>query len=135
MTTESAGRALVAVRSQGGRCEVCGRPGTNVHHRMRQGRPWNPANLLRVCGAGNASGCHGWIETNPLHALALGLIVHRQLDEHTTPVFCLPALFARGWWLPDDEGMWHLADRIQTPGVEAALEALYGYLDARCDAE
>lgn len=106
MIAEHAGVEIVRVRA-GGRCELgCGRPGTNTHHRMRQGRPWNPANLLRVCGAGNASGCHGWIETHPTHAIALGLIVPRGRDFHVAPAFVKPAMFARGWWQPDDDGMW-----------------------------
>jgi len=130
-TNEHAGRALVDRRSEGGRCEVCGRLGTNVHHRMRQARPWNGANLLRVCGAGNASGCHGWIETHPGYAGVLGLIVLRGHDPATVPVFCKPVLFDRGWWLPDDEGMWHLADRITTFISDEAVAALQDHLESR----
>lgn len=110
MTGESTGRSVVYRRSENGRCEICSRPGTNVHHRQRQGRPWNPGNLLRVCGAGNSSGCHGWIETNPTHARALGLIVHRDHDPLVMPVFARPALLWRGWWQPDDDGMWIPSD-------------------------
>lgn len=136
MTTATRGRAIILRRSQG-RCELCGRVGTNVHHRMRQGRPWNPANLLRVCGSGNASGCHGWIETHPGHAGELGLIVPRGHDPAPVALFCRPVLFGLGWWFPDDDGIWRTPrDRmpILTPAIRDAIAALHSHLDAMADA-
>lgn len=102
---------------------------------MRQGRPWYGSNLLRVCGAGNASGCHGWIETHPVHATTLGLIVSRGQDPHAVPMFCNPVLFHLGWWRPDDEGMWHAFTVVAGRRVVGAAErALLSHLDAIADA-
>ena len=66
----------------GGNCEarivgVCEGRATEVHHRAGRGFDGchDPALLLHVCGRGNVSGCHGYIETHPewakAHALRL----------------------------------------------------------------
>lgn len=126
--SEHRARALVDERSQGGRCELCGRLGRNVHHRMKQGRPWHGANLLRLCGSGT-TGCHGaFIEANPEHAKALGLWVPRTHDPRLVPMFCKPVLFWLGWWYADDDGMWIPAHVDPTPEQVAAEAALHRFL-------
>lgn len=106
--TEGKGREIVYARSLR-RCEVCGRPAASVHHRNKQGRIWNPANLLSTCGDGVAW-CHGWVEAHPEYAMALGLWVPREIDPAGRPVYCRPALFDWGWWLPLDDGCWRMVD-------------------------
>lgn len=99
-------RDAVRVRS-GGRCEAgvlvdCRRRGRtldapgvggNQHHRRpgqmggdKAAGTHEASNLLDVCGAGNTSGCHGWIESNRHAAYALGLLVRRGEDPAATPV-------------------------------------------------
>ena len=55
-------RKVVRKRS-GDLCERCGARATNMSHRkpVSQGGLWEPANLIHLCGMGNASGCHGWV--------------------------------------------------------------------------
>ena len=128
MTSEQAGRAIVYARSQG-RCEVCGNySAQSYHHRMKQGRPWNPANGLHVCGDGTR-GCHGWIEAHPNHARALNLWLPRGADSTLWPAWLHPTMWWRGWWLPDDDGCWTWdAGRSQSetppPEVSAAIDAI-----------
>lgn len=64
----------------GGNCEarivgVCLGRATNVHHLAGRGFDGchDPALLLHVCGQGNVSGCHGFIETHPEWAKGYGL--------------------------------------------------------------
>lgn len=129
---EHEARALIDARSWGGRCELHGGLGSNVHHRNKEGRQWVASNLLRLCGSGT-TGCHGWIESHPEHAMALGLWVPREQDPAVVPMFCAPIQFALDWWLPDDAGMWH---HTGWPGVPArdvalqhdAVDALRDYL-------
>ena len=104
MTSEQAGRAIVYARSQR-RCEVCQRPAESVHHRMKAGRPWDPANLLSLCGDGVAR-CHGWLENHPTHAIALGLWLPRGADPTIWPAWLHPTMWTRGWWQPDNDGCW-----------------------------
>lgn len=77
MTVSPKVRQIVRARAQG-RCERCGRPGNNLHH--RKGRVGfdcdQPANLLLLCGSGT-TGCHGWVTANPAAAGAQGLSVSR----------------------------------------------------------
>lgn len=75
---ENTCRALVRERS-GGMCEarlkdVCRGPGESMHHRWKRshGGLWSPANVLHVCGSGT-TGCHGYIEGNPVTAMRRGL--------------------------------------------------------------
>jgi hypothetical protein len=44
-----------------GRCELCGRRGTQIHHRLPRSAGGDDTidNLLYVCGFGNVDGCHG----------------------------------------------------------------------------
>ena len=103
--SEQAARAIVYARSQG-RCEVCGNySAQSVHHRMKEGRPWEPANLLHICGDGTR-GCHGWIENHPTHAQALGLWLRRGVDFTVWPAWLHPTMWWRGWWLLDNDGCW-----------------------------
>lgn len=123
--TEQRGRAIVYERSQR-RCEVCGRAADSVHHRNKQGRIWSPGNLLSLCGDG-VRFCHGWIEAHPRHAMALGLWVPRHADPLQVPMYVRPAMFLRGWWYADDEGMWTwLDDEAPATDVDraAAVAAL-----------
>lgn len=102
--SETRGRAIVYERAHG-RCEVCARPADSVHHRMKEGRPWDPANLLSLCGDG-VRYCHGWIEANPTYAMLLGLWLPRGTDYRLFPAYVRPALFWRGWWHLDNDGCW-----------------------------
>lgn len=67
--------------------------GTNQHHRRPGGMGGSkraaihsPANLLQVCGQGNTSGCHGWIEKHRTEAYELGLLVHDGQDPAAVAV-------------------------------------------------
>ena len=127
MTSEQAARLIVYARSQG-RCEVCTRPADSVHHRNKQGRLWDPSNLLHLCGDGTRW-CHAWIEQNPTHAIALGLWVPRHLPPETVPAYCHPTMFWRSWWMLDDDGCWVWAgdpppDHPATPARQAAVLSL-----------
>ena len=106
--SEAACRAIVYERSQR-TCEVCGRAAASVHHRNKQGRHWTPGNTLSLCGDG-VRFCHGWIEANPAHAMALGLWVPRAVDPLTVPMYVKPAMFLRGWWYAADDGTWTWLD-------------------------
>lgn len=55
-------------------CCVCGKPATNLHHIVRRGAGKLVVNgrevkkpKARLCGDGNASGCHGLAHANMLH--------------------------------------------------------------------
>lgn len=98
-------RDVVLLRSRG-RCEVgvtdaCrarGRrldspEGTNQHHRHPGGMGGSKRaeihaaeGLLQVCGQGNTSGCHGWIESNRTAAKERGWLVDRGQDPADVPV-------------------------------------------------
>ena len=127
--SESAGRAIVYQRSARF-CEVCGRQGASVHHRVKkgQGGEWDPANTLSLCGDG-VRYCHGWIEAHPTYAMDLGLWVRAGIDPATVPLWCTPAALPPGWWTLHSDGTltWHL-DRNHLPpppAVAVALEALW----------
>lgn len=115
---EHQARALIDARSQGGRCELHGGLGSNVHHRNKQGRVWVGSNLIRLCGSGT-TGCHGWIESHPEHAMALGLWLRHDEDPTAVPMYCRPILFGLGWWQPDDAGMW------TAPTMDTVLRSLF----------
>lgn len=101
ISRENHTRTVLDRRSEGGRCELHGGMGHEIHHRNKQGRVWTPSNCLRLC-----RGCHSWIEANPAHAMALGLWVPREVEPSSVPAFCKPVLFALGWWQPLDNGTW-----------------------------
>lgn len=121
--SEHAARLIVAQRSHN-RCEVCAAEGTNVHHRVKAGRVWRPANLVRLCGSGT-TGCHGRIEHHPEAAQLLGLWLPSTADAAAEPMLCRPIGWWLAWWQPDDDGMWQYdrdatADELQ---LYAALSA------------
>ncbi|HEX7022621.1 MAG TPA: HNH endonuclease signature motif containing protein [Trueperaceae bacterium] len=55
-----------------GRCEICGRPGLEMHHRRRraQGGKDSPENLLLLCRE-----CHDFIHHNPAWAYERGYLL------------------------------------------------------------
>ena len=108
--SEAEGRRIVRERS-GGMCElaiegVCfGRAGT-VHHRAKRshGGTWAPANLLAACGSGT-TGCHGYVEANPVWANEQGLWLMAG-DGEPQEVSChIRWMNMRGWFVLDDLGM------------------------------
>lgn len=124
---ETQARAIVYARSMR-RCEVCGREAASVHHRNKQGRLWEPANLLSLCGDGTRF-CHGWIEAHPTYAMALGLWVPREVNPAAVPAYVKPAQFHRDWWWLDGDGCWTWCwerSMHDSPPAEvlAAIEAL-----------
>lgn len=46
----------------------------------------SPANLLDVCGSGNTSGCHGYVESNRVQAVACGWLLPAGGDPLSVPV-------------------------------------------------
>jgi hypothetical protein len=100
-------RALVVARD-GGLCVLCGAIGTQLQHRAGRQGPWvgSPANLIVVCGLGNAAGCHGAIETNRAWAEPLGYRIPRlttpPIDPATVPVL----VHGIGWVHLDHLGAW-----------------------------
>lgn len=105
--SEARGRQVVYERSQG-RCELCGRErGTNVHHRQPRsaGGTWHPANLLHLCGQGNATGCHGLVEAHrdpftgqPCDTYAAGWHVHRGDLPASVAVRLAHPVYGPGWY-------------------------------------
>lgn len=94
-------RAAIAARS-GGRCELCGRPAEEIHHRRPRrmgGTLWgdihSPANLVHLDRP-----CHHWAETWSALADAAGVrLVHRgDVDPAAVPVW-LRTVNGTGWWL------------------------------------
>jgi hypothetical protein len=62
-----------------------------VHHRTPKGMGGSallesPANLVTLCGRGNADRCHGKVHGNPQWAHNHGWTVHRSLEPSVTPV-------------------------------------------------
>lgn len=52
------------------RCALCGRPASNLHHVVPKGMGGaddSQIPLIRLCGSGNASGCHGAAHSGHLH--------------------------------------------------------------------
>lgn len=90
-----------------GLCAVCGTPATNLHHVVRRGAGRWIADgrevrkpLVRLCGDGNLSGCHGLAHANRLHFRwneAKGRWEFRVFPE---PIRYQDALEAEGWWAP-----------------------------------
>lgn len=116
MSIPEKSRKAVMARSDG-RCEICGDQGTNTHHRRPRGMGGSknpdtnlPANLLRVCGSGNVSGCHGWLESHRHAAFDLGHLVHQGHDPSRVPVW----LHGRGFVLLDNRGGAQQCDPPQT---------------------
>lgn len=105
-----AARSLVRTRD-GHQCLMCGqsivdRPSA-IHHRIAKGMGGSAklervSNLVRLCGNGNADGCHGKAHGNPRWARNHGWIVSRSLDPAEIPVDTHD-----GWVLLDDRGSRH----------------------------
>lgn len=104
-----AARTLVRARD-GYRCAMCGMllmvagQWQSVHHRKPKGMGGsalleNASNLVQLCGAGNADGCHGKAHSNPHWARNHGWIVARALDPTEIPVDMYD-----GWHTLADDG-------------------------------
>lgn len=111
---EGKGRQLVDERA-GGRCELCLaiKPLTFSHRLSRaHGGTWAPSNGVRLCGSGT-TGCHGWVEANPMWAVAGGWRVLSMQQPEDVPVWLnLPW---PGWYCLDDQGCYlgHETERGQ----------------------
>jgi len=107
---QEAARRIVRERD-GHRCTMCGasivdQPSA-LHHRVAKGMGGSAkleraSNLVRLCGNGNADGCHGKAHGNPQWARNHGWIVSRSLDPAEIPVD-----MHDGWFLLDDLGSRH----------------------------
>ena len=112
-----AARRLVRQRD-GHLCQMCGlsivdRPSA-IHHRKPKQMGGSAllesaSNLIRLCGSGNADGCHGRAHSNPQWARNHGWIVSRSLDPMEVPVE-----MHDGWFLLCPDG-----DRIAYTGEPA----------------
>lgn len=107
---QDAARAIVHERDAG-RCCMCGIHITDgngaVHHRTPKGMGGSallesPANLITLCGRGNADGCHGKAHSNPQWARNHGWIVSRSLNPLEVPVD-----MHDGWHTLSDDGSRH----------------------------
>ena len=104
---QEAARRIVRERD-GHRCTMCGasivdQPSA-LHHRVAKGMGGSAkleraSNLVRLCGNGNADGCHGKAHGNPHWARNHGWIVSRSLDPAEIPVD-----MHDGWFTLDDAG-------------------------------
>ena len=104
---ERKAREIVNIRSER-RCEIaiptlCTGHATNMHHRRKPGRVWTPSNLLAACGSGT-TGCHGYVEAEPLWGKRLGLWLLDSDDPAITPVYMRWA-DNRSWYRLNEEGM------------------------------
>ena len=76
----------------GWRCVGCGNNSPlTCQHRIARGMGGtsnaligHPTNGVALCGSGS-TGCHGWAEANPVHALDLGWRVNRHGIPHIVP--------------------------------------------------
>ena len=48
-------------------CPFCGRLASNAHHIVPRSHGGHNGPTVRVCGMGNASGCHGLLHSHQLH--------------------------------------------------------------------
>ena len=89
-------REIVAERDKW-RCVRCGRDVTtypaNFQHRKPRGMGGTkdpainlPSNGILLCGSGNATGCHGWVETHREEAHEQGWSIPWWQDATTYPV-------------------------------------------------
>lgn len=69
--SETRTRAIVKERSIG-RCERCGHPGAEMHHRKNRSQMgrWSASNIVLLCRP-----CHHWVGMNPNAAGLVGLHV------------------------------------------------------------
>lgn len=69
---------------EGELCAFCGRMATNRHHIVPRSAGGTKGPTVRVCGMGNASGCHKLLEDHVLHMdwdEAEGCWVYIRTDE------------------------------------------------------
>lgn len=124
--SEARARAIVAERS-GGRCEVmvpnvCLGNAASMHHRRKEGRLWNPSNILHTCGDGTR-GCHGWIEAHPTLANEYGLwLFAGELPAETAVQMRWENLIS--WFILDDEGVLHFDSTEFNPIPKGAAAPL-----------
>ena len=66
-----------------------------LHHRMfrSRGGAHTLANLVALCGHGNADGCHGWAHTEGIKATADGYQIRSNGDPEAVPI-----LLVTGFW-------------------------------------
>lgn len=113
-------RARVHDRDRG-LCVRCGQPATDQDHRYGRGAGGTkgekseqinqPAWILTLCGSGNASGCHGWKESNPGdEAARQGYKIKR--NGRAFDAERLPVLTRFGWVRFDNLGRIH---RVPAP--------------------
>lgn len=102
--TEQRGRKVVRERSmalcEGQAVGACiGVPLSWSHRVPRgQGGTWSGSNGLDLCGSGT-TGCHGWVESHPAAATALGWRVQSWRNPLMVPVFIRNVhSVARTWW-------------------------------------
>ena len=86
-----------------------------MHHRKKRGQGglWEPQNVVAVCGDGTR-GCHGWIESHPDRASAIGFHVRPWFDPAEVPI-----LYRLTYWaLLTPEGVvdYDLPERIYNEG-------------------
>lgn len=114
-----AARVVVAERDQD-YCQMCGTRLWNqwrsVHHRTPKGMGGSallesPANLVTLCGLGNADGCHGKAHSNPHWARNHGWIVPRSLNPLEVPVD-----MHDGWFYLLEDGTRRPAAPIEVAG-------------------
>jgi hypothetical protein len=75
------------------RCQWCGGPAENCHHRKfkGQGGADTPENRVMLCGFGNTSGCHGRAHGRErAEAVRLGFVVPSWGDPATTRMWSQP---------------------------------------------
>lgn len=123
---ERVGRRIVRERS-GGLCElaipgVCLGRAAGVHHRVKrgQGGRWNPSNLLDACGSGT-TGCHGWAESHPTDAQALGISLLSGDEPAREPV-TMRWFGQRSVYLLEDDGVlvWQGEDYVDVSWATGA---------------
>lgn len=94
---------MVRERS-GGMCERClVRPATEIHHRrfLSRGGKHNVANLIHLCGHGNADGCHGEAHTGI--GDEVGTSIKAFNPRHESKI-AFTDLLGREWLIDDDGG-------------------------------
>lgn len=123
--TERTCRAIVDERSSG-LCEVrfeqvCRGVSESKHHRRKEGQGgrWVPSNIVGICGDGT-TGCHGYIEANPVAAKKRGLWLYHGSHPLLTPAK-LTWRGMTGWYLLDDEGSIQFLSRTAFERVSATL--------------
>jgi len=123
---EAKARGIVRTRS-GGKCEVaragvCLGEAHSMHHRRKEGRLWNPANILHTCGDGTR-GCHGWIESHPTLANEEGLWLFAGEKPETTSCH-MRWENLMSWFTLDDEGLLHWDTTLSEPVAPATTHRM-----------